>query len=413
MLLSRFFYFLVLILICNFNITKADILEKANLYTVKIKSSIKYPFYQDDAGTSKGAGFLINKDKGWILTNAHVSGRGNARVYVAFKDKKYIKAKVLYVDPILDIAILEMDYKKIDEEQIIADLQCNNKKLNGTEVAAYGHPEGLSFSASRGIISQKRYRYGADWLQTDAAINPGNSGGPLISLEDGKVIGMNSMGFKKSKGLNFAVPSTILCKVYQLLIEDKNPSPPILPFRFATNRQLEKYMAIGALKNNNLKDILAGDIVTHINNTRIKTPTELSNFLRGDLDKATLSFKRGTKVIKKEIKFKKFPLLTERNFILLDGAVIAKDYFLERNRNEGLYLTHSVEDGSLSDENGIYRGLLIISVNGIYPKSLEELYQTLKSNKKVDIIFKGWSRSDNVLYDYQKISYYPKKITLY
>ena len=147
MLHSRFFYFLVLIFICNFNITKEDILEKANLYTVKIKSSIKYPFYQDDAGTSKGAGFLINKDKGWMLTNAHVSGRGNARVYVAFKDKKYIKAKVLYVDPILDIAILEMDYKKIDEEQIIADLQCNNKKLNGTEVAAYGHPEGLSFSA--------------------------------------------------------------------------------------------------------------------------------------------------------------------------------------------------------------------------------------------------------------------------
>ena len=38
--------------------------------------------------------FLIDKEKGWIFTNAHVSGRGNARVYVAFKGKKYQKAKI-------------------------------------------------------------------------------------------------------------------------------------------------------------------------------------------------------------------------------------------------------------------------------------------------------------------------------
>ena len=47
-------------------------------------------------------------------------------------------------------------------------------------------------------------------------IDPGISGA-ICFLEDGKIIGMNSMGFKKSKGLNFAVPSTILCKVYKLL----------------------------------------------------------------------------------------------------------------------------------------------------------------------------------------------------
>ena len=83
------------ILIVFSNNLQADILETANKYTVKIKSSIEFPFYDDDAGTGKGAGFLIDKEKGWIFTNAHVSGRGNARVYIAFKDKKYQKAKIL------------------------------------------------------------------------------------------------------------------------------------------------------------------------------------------------------------------------------------------------------------------------------------------------------------------------------
>ena len=149
----KLFFFLILL-----NNARADILETANKYTVKIKSSIEFPFYDDDAGTGKGAGFLIDKEKGWIFTNAHVSGRGNARVYVAFKDKKYQKAKIFYVDPILDIAVLKIDPERIYEENINADLHCISNNLNGIEVAAYGHPQGLSYSASRGIISQKRYK---------------------------------------------------------------------------------------------------------------------------------------------------------------------------------------------------------------------------------------------------------------
>ena len=81
--------------------------------------------------------------------------------------------------------------------------------------------------------------------------------------------------------------------------------------------------------------------------------------------------------------------------------------------SEKLFLIHSVEDGSLADENGIYRGLLIVSVNGIYHKSLEELFETLKNSKKINIIFKGWSNSDNVLYDYLKVVLKPSEIELY
>ena len=404
----KLFFFLILL-----NNARADILETANKYTVKIKSSIEFPFYDDAAGTGKGAGFLIDKEKGWIFTNAHVSGRGNARVYVAFKGKKYQKAKIFYVDPILDIAVLKIDPESIYEENINADLHCISNNLNGIEVAAYGHPQGLSYSASRGIISQKRYKYGADWLQTDAAVNPGNSGGPLISLDSGKVVGMNAMALTKSKGLNFAIPGEILCKIYDLLKNNKNPSPPILPFRFATNKQLEKHMAIGTIKDNDLKDIKAGDIVTHIDDIQIKTPTELSNYLRGDINSAMLTLKRGSKQLNKKVAFTKYPLLTKRKFIFFDGAIISEDYFIERKNNEKLFLVHSVEDGSLADENGIYRGLLIVSVNGIYHNNLENLFDTLKNNKTVNIIFKGWSSSDNVLYDYFKVTHKPKEIELY
>ena len=31
-----------------------------------------------------------------------------------------------------------------------------------------------------------------DFIQTDAAINPGNSGGPLVDVEKGTIIGINT-----------------------------------------------------------------------------------------------------------------------------------------------------------------------------------------------------------------------------
>ena len=84
-------------------------------------------------------------------------------------------------------------------------LGCNKIIKNGTAVAAYGHPKGLKFSASRGIISKQRFLYGKEVIQTDAAINSGNSGGPLIDLESGLIVGINKSSIKESSGIGLCV----------------------------------------------------------------------------------------------------------------------------------------------------------------------------------------------------------------
>ena len=88
----------------------------------------------------------------------------------------------------------------------------------GDEVIAIGTPMGLDFSVSKGIISSIRKNDGATLIQTDCAINSGNSGGPLISVSNGKVVGINSFGVSKriSEGLNFAVSVDDLIKRFQI-----------------------------------------------------------------------------------------------------------------------------------------------------------------------------------------------------
>ena len=58
--------------------SSADPIEDANSYAVRVKSSVRYAAFFDSAGTADGAGFLVDKKRGLILSNAHVAGYGTA-----------------------------------------------------------------------------------------------------------------------------------------------------------------------------------------------------------------------------------------------------------------------------------------------------------------------------------------------
>ncbi|HIF59994.1 MAG TPA: serine protease, partial [Rhodospirillales bacterium] len=114
--------------------------EVANTYTVKIKTRVKYPFIKDNKGSHRGAGFLLDKTSGWIMTNAHVSSRNPKSLEVAFKDEKFIDAKLIYVDMLLDLAIIKISPDKIPAIATEAKLDCVNKPVVGKPVGAFGHP---------------------------------------------------------------------------------------------------------------------------------------------------------------------------------------------------------------------------------------------------------------------------------
>ena len=67
--------------------SRAIAIESATQATVLIKTHLKHGFLEDDEaeGRWEGSGFLINKDKGWILTNAHVAGFGPVSIRLRFE----------------------------------------------------------------------------------------------------------------------------------------------------------------------------------------------------------------------------------------------------------------------------------------------------------------------------------------
>jgi S1-C subfamily serine protease len=79
------------------NTPPADvILEEANQYTVKIRRGSTVGLNEDDGTSVQATGFLVDRARGWILTNAHVASRSPATMTVSFKGEKYISARRCY-----------------------------------------------------------------------------------------------------------------------------------------------------------------------------------------------------------------------------------------------------------------------------------------------------------------------------
>ncbi len=168
-----------------------------------------------------GSGVIISPD-GEFITNWHVVDKA-VDIRCLLYDGTVAKANIVGTDKDTDLALLKLDAPGIRFPY--AELADSGKLEEGQLVMAMGAPWGLSRSVSMGILScVNRFLPGHGggynlWLQTDASINPGNSGGPLIDTE-GRVVGINSLGFIFGGDLAFAIPSNTVKSVSESLRRD-------------------------------------------------------------------------------------------------------------------------------------------------------------------------------------------------
>lgn len=168
----------------------------------------------------QGSGIIIDKNNGYILTNAHVV-KGAQRVRVTLADGRQLEAKVVGLDPLTEVAVLKVAGENLPE----ATLGSTEKFPIGAWVIAIGNPFGFENSVTVGVLSAKGREIAGpnniilqDLLQTDASINPGNSGGALVDIS-GKVVGIPTAVIPYAQGIGFAVSIDVAKQVAQRLIE--------------------------------------------------------------------------------------------------------------------------------------------------------------------------------------------------
>jgi S1-C subfamily serine protease len=158
-------------------------------------------------GESLGSAVVFTGD-GFLLTNAHVVGRGQGGT-AQFSDGTSAPFTVVGSDPLSDLAVVRAGGPTPPP----AELGEADRLVVGQLVVAVGSPLGLAGSVTAGVVSavgrSLPTRSGAaarlveDVIQTDAALNPGNSGGALADARS-RVVGINTA--VAGVGLGLAVP---------------------------------------------------------------------------------------------------------------------------------------------------------------------------------------------------------------
>lgn len=173
--------------------------------------------------TSLGSGFIIDAEKGLIVTNNHVVKDAD-EVRVTLVDNIILDAEIIGKDEKTDMAVLKVKNPKKHKLTEVSFGNSDEMRV-GDWVLAIGNPFGLGGTVTQGIISARKRDINAgpydDFLQTDASINRGNSGGPMFNLK-GEVIGINTAIYSPSGGsvgIGFAVPSNLAKPVVMQLAE--------------------------------------------------------------------------------------------------------------------------------------------------------------------------------------------------
>ena len=373
-----------------------QIFRKALGYTVQIKSSVSVPFAGDAKGSSLGAGFVIDAQRGWILTNAHVVSRSPSRVEVAFHDQDFHDADKVWVDPFMDIAIVKVPDPAATAAIAVPQLQCGDTPPVGHPVGAFGHPWRLQFTGTRGIISGVTSRYRTELLQTDAPINQGNSGGPLISLEDGRIVGINTAGIRGAQNTNFAVAMKYACRIVDLLRAGADPSPPDLGlvfFRDLDNRKelrvARSYPRPGKLA------FQAGDTIQEVlgESGRIENETQLMHALRGRLAGSRVRVLRDGVPIELNGTKAALPRVIDQRGVYASGVLFGPVTIRDAPEIGALtFMVHHVEPGSIGEAQEVARSDLLESVDGAAISDLGELHARLeeaaKQRRRVELTFK-------------------------
>ena len=201
-------------------------------------------------GQGLGSGILID-EAGTIVTNAHVVA-GAAKITVTLHDGTRLPAELIGSDLQTDVALLQVTLPK--GQHVPASLGDSDKLEIGQKVVAIGHPFGLGYAFSTGVVSgfgklfeTKQEVFQERVIQTTAPFNPGNSGGPLVDSED-RVVGINSAILLGAQNIGFAIPM--------------NAVKAILPELRAHGRVIRPWLGIkGKFVTDELRNLMALPLV--------------------------------------------------------------------------------------------------------------------------------------------------------
>lgn len=369
------------------------LLANARAYTVEIRSKRYIGMNEDSSGLSEGTGFIVNREKGWILTNAHVASRSPGELNIELFDNTEIPAEKEFVDSYFDLAVIKVDPAALPDSAKQAEMDCS-LPAQGTPVVAYGNPGEFRFSATTGIVSDIAWLFPNEYIHSDATINHGNSGGPLLNARTGKVVGIVTAAYEpeaESHKMNtgLSTPAAHACKILDLLNSAQDARYKRLPFDVAYDFRTQQPVVMGSmLVGSKLK---TSDLIVSVNDEPVRNFAHLTTLLRGPEATARVKVLRRSatgdgrmeqeEFVEEDVNLEVLESPLQDRALSISGVVFAQSWGLDRANpiTDQKILVTDLLDGEV-ETLGVEILMTLSSINGERFDNLKSLYNYLEKH---------------------------------
>jgi serine protease Do len=213
---------------------------------------------------ASGTGFIVDIQRGLVLTNAHVCSNA---ISISGRMTRFgendLSLHLVSICKEKDIALCQLvpeDIARILEGKNPEDINMkfgDNLLLKETSpVVAVGYPLGQkNIKFTTGVVSGFHSNVDGDededgnelteeedpsYVQITAPINPGNSGGPLINRR-GEIVGVNAAGYLFSQNVAYAIGSRTVVGIYDALVSPLTDTGITRPHRVITPKYAFEY----------------------------------------------------------------------------------------------------------------------------------------------------------------------------